>query len=59
MSEPHEAAPDENPEQHIGPEIADPWLDADQSDWETGLRPVQVVELPPWNPEEDTQWPGF
>lgn len=25
MTDPHEHAPDENPEDHIGEELADPW----------------------------------
>jgi len=31
--DPHAAAPDENPLEHLGDEIADPWDDPDQSDW--------------------------
>lgn len=31
----HAASPDEDPEQHIGPEIADPWDDPEQDDWAT------------------------
>lgn len=32
MSTPHQIS-GENPEQHIGPEIPDPWLDPEQTDW--------------------------
>lgn len=32
MSTPHQI-PGENPEQHIGPEIPDPWDDPEQTDW--------------------------
>lgn len=34
-TDPHEHAPDENPEDHIGQEIPDPWDDEDQTDWRT------------------------
>jgi hypothetical protein len=32
---PHDAAPEEDPEQHIGEQIDDPWTDEMQDDWET------------------------
>lgn len=32
--DPHAAAPEENPEDHIGEEIPDPWADEDQDDWD-------------------------
>jgi len=38
--DPHAAAPDEDPEQHIGEEMPDPWDDPDQTDW-----PNESVEL--------------
>lgn len=31
----HVNAPDENPLDHIGDEIPDPWNDPDQTDWAT------------------------
>ncbi len=30
---PHARAPQEDPEQHVGPVIKDPWDDDDQPDW--------------------------
>lgn len=38
--DPHAAAPEENPEDHIGNEIADPWTDEGQQDW-----PNEEVEV--------------
>lgn len=35
MSDPHEAAPEENPEDHLGEVIPDPWDDDAQTDWKT------------------------
>ncbi|WP_188116240.1 hypothetical protein [Salinispora cortesiana] len=32
MPNPH-PAPDENPEQHIGLQMPDPWVDPAQTDW--------------------------
>lgn len=31
----HAAAPDEDPKEHVGGEIPDPWDDPDQDDWRT------------------------
>jgi hypothetical protein len=31
----HEADPDEDPEDHLGPVIPDPWEDDRQTDWAT------------------------
>ncbi len=31
--DPHSEAPGEDPEQHIGEVIADPWEDPEQKDW--------------------------
>jgi hypothetical protein len=31
---------DEDPEQHLGDEITDPWLDPEQSDWVSGPNEV-------------------
>lgn len=33
--DPHRADPHEDPEQHIGAPMADPWDDEAQTDWET------------------------
>jgi hypothetical protein len=33
--DPHAAAPDEDPLDHLGDEIPDPWEDDDQGDWTT------------------------
>lgn len=33
--DPHAAAPEEDPEQHLGPVIPDPWEDDEQQDWTT------------------------
>jgi hypothetical protein len=41
MTDPHEAAPDENPEQHIGEVLPDPW---DEREFE-GLTPVEPEEI--------------
>lgn len=41
MSDPHENAPDEDPEDHIGEAIPDPWSDPEQTDWAT-----ETVSLP-------------
>jgi hypothetical protein len=35
MTDPHANAPHENPEDHIGEEIPDPWDDPKQKDWAT------------------------
>jgi hypothetical protein len=32
----HEADPDEDPAEHIGEVIPDPWDDPDQDDWASG-----------------------
>ena len=32
-TDPHEAAPDEDPADHLGEVIPDPWDDEDQPDW--------------------------
>ncbi len=32
----HQEAPDENPMDHVGEPIPDPWDDLDQDDWTTG-----------------------
>lgn len=40
--DPHADAPEEDPEQHMGEVIADPWDDPGQKDWET-----HSVELDP------------
>lgn len=35
-NDPHANAPDEDPEQHLGPEVADPWdLPDPEPDWQT------------------------
>ena len=34
-TDPHAAAPDEDPLDHLGPEIPDPWDDDEQTDWKT------------------------
>lgn len=34
-ADPHAAAPHEDPEQHIGAPMRDPWDDPEQKDWET------------------------
>jgi hypothetical protein len=34
-TDPHAAAPDEDPMDHLGPEIPDPWDDDEQTDWKT------------------------
>ena len=36
----HDDAPDEDPEQHIGAPMADPWDDDGQTDWRTGPLPA-------------------
>lgn len=33
---PHAADPNEDPEQHLGQVIQDPWDDDEQDDWATG-----------------------
>lgn len=33
--DPHAAAPEEDPLDHLGPEIPDPWDDDAQTDWRT------------------------
>jgi len=33
--DPHAAAPEEDPEQHLGEVINDPWDDEEQTDWTT------------------------
>lgn len=33
--DPHAAAPDEDPMEHLGDEIPDPWDDDGQTDWKT------------------------
>lgn len=35
----HAADPTENPMDHIGPEIPDPWDDASQTDWPNNPEP--------------------
>lgn len=35
--DPHANDPDENPEDHIGDEIPDPWSDPSQVDWPDGM----------------------
>jgi len=37
MTGPHEKAPGENPEDHVGDEIPDPWDDETQTDWGGGV----------------------
>jgi hypothetical protein len=39
-NDPHAAAPDEDPLEHLGEEIPDPWDDDAQTDWVT-----QTVEV--------------
>ena len=34
-TDPHADDPNEDPEQHLGAVIPDPWDDPDQKDWET------------------------
>ena len=34
-TDPHAAAPDEDPLKHLGEEIPDPWDDDEQTDWAT------------------------
>lgn len=34
----HAAAPDEDPENHLGEEVPDPWDDPQQQDWATTER---------------------
>lgn len=47
--DPHANAPEEDPEEHIGEEIPDPWEDHSQEDWPTDTRnladEVQAGEL--------------
>lgn len=45
--DPHDAAPEEDPEQHIGPVIKDPWDDEQQTDW--GDETIDVG---------DSRWPS-
>lgn len=33
VTDPHQADPDEDPEQHLGAVLRDPWNDATQTDW--------------------------
>lgn len=33
--DPHENDPEEDPLEHVGPVIADPWEDDSQTDWKT------------------------
>jgi hypothetical protein len=40
MTDPHANAPEENPEDHLGPVIPDPWDDDKQTDW-----PTETVDL--------------
>ncbi len=40
MTDPHEAAPDEDPLEHVGEVIPDPWDDDAQTDWRTVRVPV-------------------
>lgn len=41
-NDPHEVH--EDPEQHLGKEIADPWEDPEQEDWPTGSIDVPEVK---------------
>jgi hypothetical protein len=43
VENPHAAAPDEDPTEHIGPEIPDPWDDPDQADWASTARDLDEV----------------
>jgi hypothetical protein len=47
--DPHAAAPEEDPEQHLGPVIPDPWADDEQTDWPTET--VQVRSQPEFWPD--------
>lgn len=46
MADPHANDPHEDPEQHIGQVIADPWEDERQTDWQTPSIPLPEVK--PW-----------
>lgn len=35
MTDPHADAPEEDPEEHLGEVIPDPWDDPNQTDWRT------------------------
>jgi len=43
VEDPHTAAPDEDPMDHLGPVISDPWDDDGEEDWVT-----QTVEVDRW-----------
>lgn len=51
MTDPHASNPRENPEEHIGEVIADPWEDDRQTDWATPSVPLPPAQgVPLWRP---------
>lgn len=48
MTDPHAAAPDEDPEQHIGETRPDPWDSTDEADadWPNQIIEVHGAETP-------------
>lgn len=51
MIDPHTAAPNEDPEDHIGAIIPDPWDDPEQTDWSPApwsIEPAPDVMFKGW-----------